>query len=553
MYDYIIIGAGSAGCVLANRLSANPENKVCLVEAGGSDKNPVIYTPLGVIASLALGVFNWSFNTKPQTSMKDREIYCPRGKVLGGSSSINAMLYIRGQQQDYDAWAAAGNSGWGYEAVLPYFKKAQNQERGKDDFHGVNGPLNVAEGRSKHCISKAFIDAAVEAGEQHTEDFNDATQEGVGWFQCTQKNGQRCSAAAAYLHPVMTERPNLTVMTETQTARVLLEGKKAVGVEVIHKGKRKTLRANKEVVLSAGAFGSPQLLLLSGIGAAEKLESHDIPVQHELPGVGENLQEHVDVLVVAKDKSGRSWASLRPLTFLRSIGECFNYLFKRRGMFATTIAEAGGFIKVGDAAQTPDIQLHASPLAMDDHGRTLSYFFKYGYSIHACVLRPKSRGSVTLHSADPQADPNIDLNMLSHPDDTNLLIKAVRRVREIMQAPALSEYNGQEIQPGIQHQEDEALENFVRTKANHVYHPVGTCKMGSDSMSVVNDRLEVHGLSGLRVVDASIMPTLVSGNTNAPTIMIGEKAADMILQSPKTRAESPSESRVSKEETLEPV
>ena len=530
MYDYIIIGAGSAGCVLANRLSADPKNTVCLVEAGGSDRNPLIYTPLGVIGSLALGFFNWSYNSRPQRELKDREIYCPRGKTLGGSSSINAMLYVRGQAEDYNRWAEE-NAGWDYASVLPYFKKAQHQERGKDAYHGTEGPLNVADQRSRHEISAAFIDAAVEVGEKANDDFNSEVQEGVGWYQTTQKNGQRCSAAAAYLHPVMKERSNLTVITKAHTTRIVLEGKRAVGVEILQNGERKILKANKEVLLSAGAFGSPQILMLSGIGAPDKLKPHGIDCQHELAGVGENLQEHVDVLVVKRDKSTTSWAPFRPLSVIRSVGEVFRYLFKRKGMLSSTIAESGAFIKVGEAVETPDVQLHMSPLAMDDHGRSFSYYLKYGLSIHACILRPKSRGSVSLQSADPLVDPDIDLNLLSEREDVDLLVKATRRAREILEAPALSNYTGEEIHPGAQAQSEQQLEDFVREKAQHIYHPVGTCKMGSDEGAVVDAQLRVHGLEGLRVVDASIMPTVVSGNTNAPTIMIGEKAADMILES----------------------
>lgn len=528
-YDYIIVGAGSAGCVLANRLSADGETQVCLLEAGGSDKNPLIYTPMGVIAALAGGLFNWRFNTKPQPKMGNREIYCPRGKVLGGSSSINAMLYVRGQPQDYDGWAQAGNQGWSFADVLPYFKKAQHQERGESEYHGVGGPLNVAEIRSHHPLCQAFIDAAVESGERLNDDFNGAEQEGIGWYQTTQKNGQRHSAAAAYLHPVLSERRNLTVMTHATTHKVLFEGKRAVGVECEIDGSIHRLQANKEVILCGGALGSPQLLLLSGVGAKAQLDRHNIAQIHELPGVGENLQEHVDVLVVAKDKTATSWGVLRPLQLLRSVGSLFEYLTRRSGMLSTTIAEAGGFIKSSPDVATPDLQLHFSPLAMDDHGRTVSYYFKYGVSTHVCYLRPKSRGSVTLASADPSADPVIDLNMLSDERDVQAMVAGVKKVRALYQTSAMQFSFDGEISPGDHLQSDEEIETALRMKANHVYHPVGTCKMGHDDMAVVDDQLRVHGLQNLRVVDASIMPTLCSGNTNAPTIMIAEKAADLIL------------------------
>ncbi|MGI9283743.1 MAG: GMC family oxidoreductase [Endozoicomonas sp.] len=340
-FDYIIVGGGSAGCVLANRLSENPDHQVCLVEAGGSDKSPLVYIPAGAAVTVPHGMHNWQLNAMKQSTMNNRDIYCPRGKTLGGSSSINAMLYIRGQKQDYDQWAAQGNEGWSFNEVLPYFRKAQNQERGASEFHGTGGPLNVADPRSQHCLSEAFIRGAVEAGEKDNPDFNGADQEGVGWYQVTQKEGQRCSSAAAYLHPVI-DRPNLTVMTDSQTARVILEGKKAKGVEIVRGVVRRKLFARKEVILSAGAFGSPQLMLLSGIGSREKLDSHNIDCLHELQGVGENLQEHPDVLVVVNDKTASSVAFGRPLGMVRGIKDIAKYIHKKEGFLASSLAESGG-------------------------------------------------------------------------------------------------------------------------------------------------------------------------------------------------------------------
>ncbi|MEI6895182.1 MAG: choline dehydrogenase [Colwellia sp.] len=528
MFHYVIVGAGSAGCVLANRLSENPDNQVCLLEAGGSDKHPAVYIPLGIAALMQMKRFNWMFNTARQATQNNREIYCPRGKTLGGSSSINAMLYIRGQAQDYDHWQDLGNQGWAFKDVLPYFKRSQHQERGADEFHGVGGPLNVCDLEVKNPLTTSFVKAGLQVGHKYTADFNGKTQEGIGYYQGTRRKGQRCSAAAAYLHPVI-NRSNLKVITNAMVQRIVMKNGVAVAVEYYQGNTLHRVDATREVILSAGSFQSPQLLMLSGIGAEQELKKHNIDPVHILPGVGQNLQEHIDVLVVSKEKTNQS-ISLRPKGLLKGIGELLRYLFTRQGMFASTLVESGGFIKSSDKVNTPDLQLQFSPIAMDDHGRRVSLMFNYGFSIHVCLLRPQSRGSISLRSKDPNDAPLIDLNMLATENDLACMVAGVRKVREIINAPEFQDIVTDEILPGSDVTSDEQIEEYLREKANHVYHPVGTCKMGNDDMAVVDDELRVHGVKNLRVVDASIMPTLISGNTNAPTIMIAEKAADLILK-----------------------
>ena len=523
-YDYIIVGAGSAGSVLANRLSAHPEDKVLLIEAGGSDKSMYVRMPAG-IANLAGPRFNWGYETAPQAAMNGRRMYQPRGRLLGGSSSINAMVYMRGQAADYDHWRQLGNAGWGYDDVLPFFKKSERNERIHDEFHGQDGPLNVAERPYTNPLSHAFVAAAQEAGIPFNPDFNGAVQLGCGLFQVTQKNGARCSAAAAYLHSVAA-RENLTVVTKAQATRVVIERGRATGVEYARGRWRHIVRAAREVVLAGGAINSPQLLLLSGVGPAGELRAAGVSVMHDLPGVGKNLQDHLNINVLqhaAPKSTLDDKARLLP-----SIGVALQWALYRTGPGTSNVAEAGAFIISELGAATPDIQYHFIPAQVVDHARTK--LDGYGVTLHACCLRPRSRGEIRLASADSLQKAVIDPNYLASDYDLRVLIDGIRRGRDILAAPAFRPWLGAERIPGAMVQSDAALEAFIRATAETEYHPVGTCKMGSDPMAVVDEQLRVRGLDGLRVIDASIMPTLVSGNTNAPTIMIAEKGAAMMLQ-----------------------
>jgi choline dehydrogenase-like flavoprotein len=526
-YDYVIVGAGSAGCTLANRLTEDPNVTVCLIEAGPTHKHWSVSTPGLALVNMVTKKRNWGFETVPQEGLGGRRGYQPRGKVLGGSSGTNAMIYIRGHRADFDHWEAEGNSGWGYADVLPYFKKAEDRAAGENDYHATGGPLRV-ERRNNSPINENFLEAGRQLQLPMNDDFNGETQEGFGYYDVTQKQGIRWSTAKAYLEPAM-DRPNLRVITEALAERVLVENGRATGVQLQHKKTQVDVMATREVIVACGAFGSPHLLLLSGIGAPDKLTPHGIDQVHELPGVGENLHDHIDWIAAYKGKRNMAKETLGFSIggSLNMVKEFINYKKHGTGILSSNLAESGAFLYIDKAEPSPDIQLHFVIAIVDDHGRKLHW--GHGFSTHVCLLRPKSRGTVTLNSADPADAPAIDPAFLSHPDDVEKLYRAARLTQQIMQAPAMDEIRGAPLY-GTDAEDEAELRADIIARADTVYHPVGTCKMGpsSDPMAVVDANLRVHGLQGLRVVDASIMPQVVSGNTNAPTIMIAEKAADMI-------------------------
>ena len=525
MYDYIIVGAGSAGCVLANRLSEDPGVKVLLLEAGPSDWHPFVHMPAGLAKLVGQKGVNWDYNTAPEPNLDGRSLWWPRGKVLGGSSSINAMCYIRGHARDYDEWAALGAEGWHWDNVLPYFKRSEGNTRGASELHGGDGPLGVSDRIHENPLSPVFIEAAAQAGFPRNEDFNGPRQEGFGFYQTTTRKGSRSSSAEAYLKPVRS-RKNLSVVTHALASRITFDGDRANGVVYSVHGKGAFCEgASREVIVCGGALNSPQLLMLSGLGPAEQLRAQGIDVRMDLPGVGANLQDHLDICTMQRCTQKLTYDQASDVL----VGLQY-YLFKQ-GPGTSNIAESGGFLRSPLAEdERPDLQFHFVPAQLDDHGRHVMP--GYGYTVHACFLRPKSRGRLSLVSANPADRLRIDPGYLNDPDgfDLKVMVEAFKVSRKIFAQDAFAPYRGEELLPGADTQSDEQIVAFIRRKAESIYHPVGTCRMGAadDPQAVVDPQLRVRGVQGLRVVDASVMPKLIGGNTNAPTMMIAERAADLI-------------------------
>ena len=538
-FDYIVVGAGSAGCVLAGRLSEDPAKRVLLLEAGPADRSLWIHLPIGYGKTMWSPTYNWRFETDPDPNMNGRRIYWPRGKTLGGSSSINGLIYIRGQREDYDHWAALGNAGWGYDDVLPYFIRSEGNQRGGDAFHGGDGPLRVSDIAAKHELIEAFIDGAAQTGVPRTNDFNGAAQEGAGYYQLTTHKGWRCSTAKAYLTPAVKRRLNLRIETEAMAGRLLFDGRRAAGIRYRQGGELKTARCRGEVLLSAGSLQSPQLLQLSGIGPRALLDRFGIPVVHELPGVGENLQDHLQIRL--------GYECTKPITtndqlnsWFGQMGMGLEWLLHRTGPLAVGINQGGCFMRaLKDAdgqpvAATPDIQFHVATLSADMAGGKVHPYS--GFTMSVCQLRPESRGHVRIRSLDAAEPPEMQPNYLSTELDRATTVAGVKAARAIADSPAMRPYVKREVKPGPGAASDADLLEFCRNNGATIFHPTGTCRMGADALAVVDARLRVHGVAGLRVIDCSAMPTLVSGNTNAPAVMMAEKAVDLIREDARAAA-----------------
>ncbi len=526
-FDFIVVGAGSAGCVLANRLSADPRNTVALVEAGGKDTSPWIHIPVGYFKTMGNPNTDWCYKTEPDPGINGRSINWPRGKVLGGSSSINGLLYVRGQAEDYDGWRQLGNAGWGWDDVFPYFKRSETWENNNSEYRGTDGPLHVSPTRLKRKVVDAWIESAVNAGYKHNDDYNGADQEGVGYFQLTAKNGKRCSSAVAYLNPIK-NRKNLKIFTKAPTEALLFDGNKATGIRIRHKGKLVDLNANREVVLSAGAIGSPQLLMTSGIGAADDLKPHGIKVRNELKGVGKNLQDHLQARPVFKVNVPTINTEVGNLIRQAMIG--VQYMVNRTGPMTMAASLGTGFLKTRPELATPDIQFHIQPWSADKPADGPHKFSAFTASV--LQMRPESAGHLELASSDMRDYPKIHPNYLSTQLDCDTIVEGIRIARNIARQEPLKSIITESHGPGdhISNDDYDTLLDWARETSTTIYHPTGTCKMGPDPMAVVDERLRVKGIEGLRVADCSIMPIIVSGNTNAPAMMIGEKASDMILE-----------------------
>ncbi|MGB3745402.1 MAG: choline dehydrogenase [Xanthobacteraceae bacterium] len=528
-FDYIIVGAGSAGCVLANRLTASRKHHVLLLEAGPSDRHPWLHIPLGFGKLFSDRRFNWCYETEPQPECHNRKVIAPRGRVLGGSSSINGLIYIRGQAEDFNVWRQLGNAGWSFDEVLPYFRKAEDNERGADEFHGIGGPLAVSDLCDRHPLAVAYVEAALQCGYPRNDDFNAAVQEGVGYYQTTMRNGARSSTAGGYLKQAR-RRANLKVVSQALATRIVFDGRRATGIQYLIGNEKHSASANAEVIVAGGAFNSPQLLQLSGLGPASLLQSHGITVVADAPGVGDDLNDHISGRIMLRCKEPitlndavRNWTG--------KLTHGLHYVLTRRGYLAIPAVSAGCFLRAHPASATPDSQCSISLFSAATIGGDLHPF--PGVTGNCVLLRPESRGYVRIRSADPREAPAINPNYLATQKDRETIVAGVAAMRRIFQAPAMARYIAEEIEPGQRCDNDDDLLDFIRRRGSTTYHPVGTCRMGQDQKAVVDERLRVRGFTGLRVVDASIMPAVVSGNTNAAAIMIGEKGADMILEDAK--------------------